>query len=338
MKNPKSILITGGTGSFGVAYLNYCLKNYKNLKKIIIFSRDEYKHHLLKQNFPEDKYPNIRFFIGDIRDKDRLQYAFRDVDLVVHAAALKQVDTAEYNPSEFIKTNILGSQNVIDAAINQKIKKVIAISTDKASSPSSLYGATKLCADRLFLSSSIFVPKGQITKFSVLRYGNVFASRGSIIPKLFNFIEKRKTFYISDPNVTRFSFTLDQVMKTVDWVSKNSLGDDLIIPKMKSYRLSDIVKIFEKKLSFKIVGLAPGEKLHEELISSTDLKNTFSLKDYYINSNKFEKIYKEYSKKFKVSKKHDYTSYNSLDNNFLDHQELSEQIKNYETGLFKTIN
>ena len=337
MINPKSILITGGTGSFGVSYLNYCLKNYKNIKKIIIFSRDEFKHHILKQSFPDDKFPNIRFFIGDIRDKDRLQYAFRDIDLVVHAAALKQVDTAEYNPTEFIKTNILGSQNVIDAAINQKIKKVIAISTDKASSPSSLYGATKLCADRLFLSSSIFVPKGQITKFSVLRYGNVFGSRGSIIPKLFNFVGKGKIFPISDPNVTRFSFTLDQVMRTVDWVLKNSLGDDLIIPKMKSYRLSDIIKIFEKKLKFNVVGLAPAEKLHEELISSTDLKNTFSIKDYYINTKKFEKIYKGYSKKFKVNKNHRFTSYNSFENNYLTHKELSEQIINHETRLLKTI-
>jgi len=278
----KSILITGGTGSFGSTLLTYLLnlKSHKP-KRVIVFSRDELKQFELSRIFSEKDYPQVRFFLGDIRDKQRLEMAFEDVDYVIHAAALKQVPAAEYNPIEFVKTNVIGSQNVIEAALQKNVKKVIALSTDKASSPINLYGATKLCADKLFLSANSLVGKKQ-TSFSVVRYGNVFGSRGSVVPFFIDSIKKKKKLFITDPNMTRFNIDLDEAVKLVINAIKNSIGGEIFVPKILSYRIMDIVKALQKKINIKIVGIRPGEKLHEELISNAEAYNTFDLGTYYI--------------------------------------------------------
>ena len=227
----KTILITGGTGSFGSNFLNRLLKLKKKPKKIIIFSRDELKQFDLSKIYSEKKFPNIRYFLGDIRDKDRLKMAFEDVDYVIHAAALKQVPTAEYNPIEFVKTNVIGSQNIIEAAIEKNVKKVIALSTDKASSPINLYGATKLCADKLFLSANTLVGKKK-TSFSVVRYGNVFGSRGSVIPFFLDLVKKKQKLIITDSKMTRFNIDLDDAIKLVLNVIKISIGGEIFVPKI----------------------------------------------------------------------------------------------------------
>ena len=281
LKN-KSILITGGTGSFGSRLLKYLLNLKTNKpKKVIVFSRDELKQFELSRTFPEKDYPAVRFFLGDIRDKSRLKTAFEDVDYVIHAAALKQVPAAEYNPIEFIKTNVIGSQNVIEAAIETNVKKVIALSTDKASSPTNLYGATKLCADKLFLSANTLVGK-KITTFSVARYGNVFGSRGSVIPLFLDLVKKKQKLIITDPNMTRFNIDLDDAVKLVVNVIKTSVGGEIFVPKISSYKIMDIVRAIQDKKNINITGIRPGEKLHEELISKSESYNTFDAGNYFI--------------------------------------------------------
>ena len=295
-----SILITGGTGSFGNAMTNYLCKNYK-LKRLVIFSRDELKQYNMQQKFPLKKYPFIRFFIGDIRDEKRLTRAFSEIDLVIHAAALKQVPTAEYNPFETINTNILGAQNVIEAALNTKVKKVIALSTDKASSPINLYGATKLCSDKLFSVANIYAGKRDIS-FSVVRYGNVMGSRGSVIP-LFLEQAKRNNLNITDPKMTRFNITLEESVKLVIWSILNSYGSEIVVPKIPSYRILDIAKSISPRGKIEIIGIRPGEKLHEEMISFEESRNTIELKNYYIilqSNNKKQLAY--YKNKFKGKK------------------------------------
>jgi FlaA1/EpsC-like NDP-sugar epimerase len=234
LKN-QTILITGGTGSFGKAFVNYLLENKIPLKKIIIFSRDELKQYEMNEIYDDKKYPQLRFFIGDVRDKDRVKIAFKDVDFIIHAAALKQVPAAEYNPLEFIKTNILGAQNIIEAAIDNNVKKVIALSTDKASSPINLYGATKLCSDKLFISSNNIVGKKDI-KFSVVRYGNVMGSRGSVLHK---FLKQKKTgeLSITDADMTRFNISLNQGVEMVLWSLINSFGGEIFVPKIPYFKL-----------------------------------------------------------------------------------------------------
>ena len=275
----KTILVTGGTGSFGTAFVEYLLKNFK-FKRIIIFSRDELKQsELAKKKIFQKK--NIRFFLGDIRDLSRLQSAFNGVDYVIHAAALKHVPIAEYNPTEFIKTNILGSQNVIEASLkSDSVKKVIALSTDKAVSPSNLYGASKLCADKLFISANNIVGKNNIN-FSVVRYGNVIASRGSVVPI---FLEKKKNlpFTITDKHMTRFSLTMDEAVKMVTWSLQNSQGGDIVIPKIKSYNILDIAKAIDPKRKIKVIGLRPGEKIYEVLISEDESNDIYDVGKYYI--------------------------------------------------------
>ena len=309
LKN-KNILITGGTGSFGQNFLGELLK--KNLNKIIIFSRDELKQYNLKKKYSKNKnYNKIRFFLGDIRDEERLNLAFKGVDIVIHAAALKQVDTAEYNPTEFIKTNILGSQNVMSAAAKNNVKKVIALSTDKASSPVNLYGATKLCSDKLFVSANFFL--GQKI-FTVVRYGNVEGSRGSVIPL---FISQKNKNYLSitDKKMTRFSLSLKKSIDLIFWTIKNSVGGEIIIPKIPSYRILDLAKAINQNCKIKIIGIRPGEKIHEEMISEYESRNTIELKDKYIvlpkfidgphefNTKKMEDYYhkKHHAKKIKNS-------------------------------------
>ena len=316
----KTILITGGTGSFGKNFVNFLL-NKKFFKKIVIFSRDELKQFEMKRLFKNNK--KLRFFIGDIRDYERLKIAFDGIDYVVHAAALKQVDTGEYNPLEFIKTNIIGSQNIVQAAYEKNVKKVIALSTDKASSPVNLYGATKLCSDKLFCNSNNMFGK-QNTKYSVVRYGNVMMSRGSVIP-LFKSI-RNNIFPITDKKMTRFSITMLEALKLVEWSLLNSVGGEIIIPKIKSYRIMDLLKVFSKNPKIKLVGIRPGEKLHEEMISTNESRNCFEIMDKCILGNDSDYHYKEYKKKFKINtfKKN---SYKSNENTFLSISELRKIIQ-----------
>jgi len=329
--NNASILITGGTGSFGHAMTNYLCKKYK-LKRLVIFSRDELKQYKMQQKFPIKKYPFMRFFIGDVRDEKRLNRAFSDIDIVIHAAALKQVPTAEYNPFEVINTNILGAQNVIESALNTKVKKVIALSTDKASSPINLYGATKLCSDKLFVVANNYSGKKKIS-FSVVRYGNVMGSRGSVIPLFLEQSEKKK-LKITDTQMTRFNITLEESVKLVIWAIQNSFGSEIIVPKISSYKILDVAKSICPKCKLETIGIRPGEKLHEEMISFEESRNVISLKKHYIilQPNN-QKQAKHYYKNFNGKKIKNQFSYNSNQkNNFLTNEKIKKLInlqKNY---------
>ncbi len=327
----KIILITGGTGSFGSNFLNRLLKLKKKPKKIIIFSRDELKQFDLSKIYSEKKFSNIRYFLGDIRDKDRLKMAFEDVDYVIHAAALKQVPTAEYNPIEFVKTNVIGSQNIIEAAIEKNVKKVIALSTDKASSPINLYGATKLCADKLFLSANTLVGKKK-TSFSVVRYGNVFGSRGSVIPFFLDLVKKKQKLIITDSKMTRFNIDLDDAIKLVVNVLKISIGGEIFVPKISSYRIMDIARAIQDKKNFTLSGIRPGEKLHEELISKAESYNTFDLGKYFIIAGNQKSITHYTKKKYKKMKKgNNYDSVNNQD--FLNVDQIKKLIANYKKNI-----
>ena len=279
MLDNQSILITGGTGSFGRKFVATVLERYQP-KRLIVYSRDELKQFEMQQEFPESKYRCMRYFIGDIRDLPRLQMAMKDVDVVVHAAALKQVPAAEYNPFEAVKTNIIGGQNVIDACLANSVKKVVALSTDKAAAPINLYGATKLCSDKLFVAANNYTGSKDI-KFSVVRYGNVMFSRGSVIP---HFIKQKATgtFTVTDPRMTRFNITLDQGVDFVLYSLKKMWGGELFVPKIPSYRITDIARAICENCKIEVIGLRPGEKLHEEMITSTDSLNTIEFSNYYV--------------------------------------------------------
>jgi UDP-N-acetylglucosamine 4,6-dehydratase len=334
LKN-KNILITGGTGSFGQNFLKELLN--KNLNKIIIFSRDELKQYNLKKKYSKNRnYKKIRFFLGDIRDEERLNLAFKGVDIVIHAAALKQVDTAEYNPTEFIKTNILGSQNVMSAASKNNVKKVIALSTDKASSPINLYGATKLCSDKLFIAANFFL--GQKI-FTVVRYGNVEGSRGSVIPLFLN--QKNKSHLnITDNEMTRFSLSLKKSVDLIFWTIKHSVGGEIIVPKIPSYRILDLAKAINKNCKINIIGIRPGEKIHEEMISEHESMNTLELKNKYIILPRFndgphkfniKKTENYYYKKHQAKKIYNKFTYSSKTNQkFLTIKELKKIIADIE--------
>lgn len=279
MLNDKTILITGGTGSFGKKCTEIILKKYKP-KKLIIFSRDELKQFEMAQQFPDTKYPCMRYFIGDVRDKERLNRAFNKVDYIIHAAALKQVPACEYNPFEAVKTNILGAQNIIDVAIDKGVKKVIALSTDKAANPVNFYGATKLCSDKLFISGNAYVGRDE-TIFSVVRYGNVVGSRGSVIPF---FIKQRETgvLPITDPRMTRFWITLEQGVNFVLDSLKRMVGGELFVPKIPSMNIMDLAKAIAPECKTKIVGIRPGEKLHEVMVPRDDARMTIEFDKFYI--------------------------------------------------------
>lgn len=279
MLNNKSILITGGTGSFGKQFIKTILSEYPDVKKIIIFSRDELKQSNLKIQYPELEYPNIRFLIGDVRDKDRLKRACEGVDVIIHAAAIKQVDTAEYNPSECIRTNIDGAENVIYAALESGVKDVVALSTDKACAPINLYGATKLVSDKLFTAANN-IKGSKDVRFSVVRYGNVMGSRGSVIPF---FINKKKEgiLPITHEDMTRFNISLQDGVNMVMYALKNHLGGEIFIPKIPSYKILDVAEAIAPECERVIVGIRPGEKLHEEMITDTDSLNTVDLGKYY---------------------------------------------------------
>ena len=283
----KSLLITGGTGSFGKAFVNYLLKNKIPLKKIIIFSRDELKQFEMNKIFNEDQYPNIRYLIGDVRDKERLKLGLNNVDIVVHAAALKQVPVAEYNPFEFIKTNILGAQNLIESCLGSSVKSVIALSTDKASSPINLYGATKLSSDKLFIAANNIKGKQDI-KFSIVRYGNVMGSRGSVLETFFQ-QKKSGIFHITDKNMTRFNINMNEAIDFVIYSLKNLKGGEIFVPKIPSFHIIDLARAVSEDCKIKIIGIRPGEKIHEEMISSYDSPNTVDLGQCYaiLNKNNF---------------------------------------------------
>ena len=326
-------MITGGTGSFGKAFVKNLISSNKKISRLVIFSRDELKQYEMAQLFPVKKYPFIRFFIGDVRDSKRITTATEGIETIVHAAALKQVPTTEYNPFEAIKTNIIGANNVIDAALTNKVKNVIALSTDKACSPINLYGATKLCSDKLFISANN-IKGNQKIKFFVVRYGNVFGSRGSVIP----FFLKNKSkgeLPITNKEMTRFNISLEYAVEVVKWSLKNLIGGELLIPKLHSYKIMDLAKAISSKCKTPIIGIRPGEKIHEEMISSSDSQNTIELKNFYIILPSLnEKILSIYKKKLgakKVKKNFIYSS-NSNDK-FLTLKELSQLVKKFQRNL-----
>lgn len=279
MLNGKNILITGGTGSFGRKCVELILKNYK-CEKLAILSRDEFKQFEMRQKFKEKDYPSLRYFIGDVRDKDRLYRAFEGIDYVIHAAALKQVPAIEYNPFEAVQTNIIGAQNVINAAIDNNVKRVIALSSDKAVSPVNLYGATKLCSDKLFVSSNEYSGKHK-TRLSVVRYGNVVGSRGSVIP-FFKAKKETGVLPITDIRMTRFWITLEQGVEFVLRCLKIMEGGELFIPKIPSMNIVDLAKVIAPECKHEIVGIRPGEKLHEVMITEDDARHTVEFDEYYV--------------------------------------------------------
>ena len=312
MLNNKSILITGATGSFGKAFVKTVLKKFPKIKKLVLFSRDELKQFELQRNLDPNKIKCLRYFLGDIRDKDRLNIAFRGIDIVIHAAALKQVPASEYNPFEFIKTNIIGAQNILEAALHNNVKKIIALSTDKASSPINLYGATKLCSDKLFLAAQNMFGENNKLSITVVRYGNVLASRGSVIPFFLQQFKERRFVTLTHKDMTRFSIFLEDGVKTVLWAIKNSKGGEIIVPKAPSMRVIDLAKIISGN-RIKIIGKRPGEKISEELISENESSSSIDLGKYYaiLPESNFDRIYKYYQKSFKLKKFPKNESYNS---------------------------
>jgi len=279
MLNKKVVLITGGTGSFGKKFIKTILERYPLVSKIIIYSRDELKQSDLKQKYPESVYPQLRFFIGDVRDKERIKRACEGVNVIIHAAAIKQVDTAEYNPTECIRTNIDGAENVIHAALDCGVETVVALSTDKACGPINLYGATKLVSDKLFTAANNIKGSKNI-KFSVVRYGNVMGSRGSVIPFFMN-KKADGILPITHPEMTRFNISLQAGVDMVMYALKYHLGGEIFIPKIPSYHILDLAKAIAPNCEMPVVGIRPGEKLHEEMITDTDSLHTIDLGLYY---------------------------------------------------------
>ena len=279
MLNNKSVLITGGTGSFGKKFIETILARFPEVRRIVVYSRDELKQSELKQKYPESQFPQLRFFIGDVRDVSRLKRACEGVDVIIHAAAIKQVDTAEYNPDECIKTNVSGAQNVIDAALATQVKDVVALSTDKACAPINLYGATKLVSDKLFTAANN-IKGDRDLRFSAVRYGNVMGSRGSVIPF---FMDKRKSglLPITHSEMTRFNISLQAGVDLVMFAIENHLGGEIFVPKIPSYKILDLAKAIGPNCQTEIVGIRPGEKLHEEMITETDSLSTIDLGNYY---------------------------------------------------------
>lgn len=330
MLNGKSVLITGGTGSFGNAYAQRVLEQYPDIKRLVLFSRDELKQYEMSCLEPFYKNPKIRFFIGDIRDAARLRRALEGIDIVIHAAALKQVPAAEYNPFECIKTNILGAQNLIEAILDSEVTRVVALSTDKAAAPVNLYGATKLASDKLFTAAN-GIKGNRDLKFSVVRYGNVMGSRGSVIP--FFLKMKEKGFLpITDPKMTRFNISLDEGVDMVLWAIEYMSGGEIFVPKIPSYNIMDVANAICEKCEKPIVGIRPGEKLHEEMITASDAHYTVDLGKYYaIMPSYFEESQiDEYLAKRNASRVDLPNGYSSDENpDFLSKARLTQMIEEY---------
>ncbi|MFM7311234.1 MAG: UDP-N-acetylglucosamine 4,6-dehydratase (inverting), partial [Flavobacteriales bacterium] len=277
--NGKSVLITGGTGSLGTHLTQVILERWPSIKRLVIFSRDEQKQFQMAQRFPHANYPAIRYFIGDVRDYNRLKTAMKGIEFVIHAAAMKHVPIAEYNPMECVKTNVLGAENVINACFENDVQRVVALSTDKAAAPINLYGATKLCSDKLFVAANNIRGKQPI-KFSVVRYGNVMGSNGSVIPF---FIQRRKSgvLPITDPQMTRFNISLQDGVELVLHALDQAWGGEIFVPKIPSYRITEVAKAIGPDCNTEIVGIRPGEKLHEEMITTSDSFTTYDLGKYF---------------------------------------------------------
>ena len=278
--NGKSILVTGGTGSFGQHFIKTVLTRWPSVRRLVVFSRDEQKQFQMGQRFPKDKYPSLRYFIGDVRDAERLRRAFQNVDYVVHAAAMKHVPIAEYNPMECIKTNVYGAQNVITAALDTEVSRVVALSTDKASSPINLYGATKLCSDKLFIAANNFKGARDI-RFSVVRYGNVMGSNGSVIPFFLN-QKDSGVLTITDSGMTRFNITLSDGVEMVLQALDEAGGGEVFVPRIPSYRIMDLAEAIGPECEKRVIGVRPGEKIHEEMINAADSHNTVETKSGFI--------------------------------------------------------
>lgn len=311
----KSILITGGTGSLGKALTKHILEKYPEIRRLIIFSRDEQKQFQMAQEFSLQKHPQIRYFIGDVRDKERLIRAFQDVDYVIHAAAMKHVHIAEYNPDECIKTNIGGAENVVDASLKTKVERVVALSTDKACAPINLYGATKLTSDKLFIAANNIKGENPI-RFSVVRYGNVMGSNGSVIPFFINKKKEDGKLPITDPKMTRFNISLQGGVDMVMYALENAWGGELYVPKIPSYKIMDVAEAIGPECEKPIIGIRPGEKVHEEMITPSDSFYTYDLGEYYVILPATHMLnLEDYLNTFKAKRVPYGFSYNSGDNN-----------------------
>ena len=332
----KSILITGGTGSFGKKFTEIILKKYPDLKRLVIYSRDELKQFDMSQIYPEDKYPQVRFFIGDVRDKNRFSRACEGIDVIIHTAALKQVPAAEYNPDEFIKTNIGGAQNVIDAALENNVEIVIALSTDKAAAPINLYGATKLVSDKLFIAANN-IKGNRNLRFSVVRYGNVMGSRGSVIPFFINVAKNGNTLPITHRQMTRFNISLQDGVKMVLWAIFKAIGGEIFVPKIPSYKIETVAKAIAPKAKLVDVGIRPGEKLHEEMITISDSMNTIDIGKYYaiLPTIGNKKIYLDH---FGGKEVYEGFSYNSCENeDWISIEDMRDLIVKYVDPNFKPV-
>ena len=335
MLDNRRILITGGTGSLGRALTKRIFDDYSDVKRLVIFSRDEQKQFQMAQEFPSDKYPAIRYFIGDIRDFPRVKRALRDIDYVIHTAAMKHVPVAEYNPMECIKTNVMGAENLINACLETQVKKVVALSTDKAAAPINLYGATKLTSDKLFIAANNISGSNEIN-FSVVRYGNVMGSNGSVIPF---FLKKRKEgiLTITDPNMTRFNISLEEGVDMVLHALENAWGGEIFVPKIPSYKIFDLAEAIGPECKKPIIGIRPGEKIHEEMITSSDSYSTFDLGKYYVILPILSKWnLEDFKKAFNANKVPEGFSYNSGKNeNWETVESLRELIVNNVDLNFK---
>jgi UDP-N-acetylglucosamine 4,6-dehydratase len=331
------ILITGGTGSFGKSFIAETFSRYPNIQRLVVYSRDELKQWELQQLYPERQYPQLRLFIGDVRNRDRLKRALEGIDTVVHAAALKQVPAAEYNPIEFINTNVLGAENVVQACLDTDVRRVVALSTDKAAAPINLYGATKLCSDKLFIAANNIKGTRDL-RFSVVRYGNVMGSRGSVIPF---FLDKARSgvLPITDPTMTRFNISLSEGVAMVLWVLEHALGGELFVPKIPSYRITDVAEAIGPRCEQPITGIRPGEKIHEEMITASDSFSTIDLGAYYAilpSDGRVQQLYQEAGITMKTVPKG--FAYNSGRNpDFLTVEQLRELIREHVDPAFQPV-
>lgn len=336
MLNGKSILITGGTGSFGKMFAKTILERYPDVKRLVIYSRDELKQYEMAQAYPESEFPSVRFFIGDVRDLPRLKRACEDIDVIIHAAALKHVPIAEYNPDEFIKTNIGGAQNIVDSALATNVKVVVALSTDKAAAPINLYGATKLVSDKLFIAANNIKGKRDL-RFSVVRYGNVMGSRGSVIPFFIKKAKEGGELPITHMDMTRFNISLEDGVEMVLWAIENALGGEIFVPKIASYKIETVALAIAPNVKLVETGIRPGEKLHEEMITSSDSYNTIEFDRYYaiLPSDAKKDKYLEHFKATEVEKGFQFNS--GTNDKWETVESMRELIKKYVDKNFEPI-